>query len=53
MTRLLQAGWDHHPERGWRLLAVGTTYAGRVLNAVLYPAQEGDGVWWLGTAFPA
>jgi hypothetical protein len=32
---------------------VGRTYEGRVLNGTLYPADESDGVWWLGTAFPA
>jgi hypothetical protein len=53
VTRLLRSGWDYHPERGWRLLVVGRTYVGRTLNGTLYPADEGDGVWWLGTAFPA
>lgn len=50
LTRLVRAGWEDHPEHGLRLLATGTTYAGRRLNAVLYPADEGDGTWWLGTA---
>jgi uncharacterized DUF497 family protein len=53
LTRLLQSGWDFDSERGWRLLAVGRTYEGRVLNGVLYPADELDGTWWLGTAFPS
>jgi hypothetical protein len=50
LTRLVRAGWEDHPDRGWRLLATGTTYDGRRLNAVLYPAEAGDGIWWLGTA---
>lgn len=50
LTRLVRAGWDDHPERGRRLLVIGTTYAGRTLKAVLYPADEQDGTWWLGTA---
>jgi hypothetical protein len=53
LTRLLRAGWDVHPERGRRLLVTGTTYSGRTLNAVLYPADEEDGTWWLGTAMYA
>lgn len=50
LTRLVRAWWHDHPERGPRLLVIGTTYDGRRLRAVLYPADEGDGVWWLGTA---
>ncbi len=49
LTRLERAGWDHDPDRGWRLLATGTTYTGRRINAVLYPADD-EGTWWLGTA---
>lgn len=49
MTRLDRSGWDFDDERGWRLLASGTTYWGRELNAVLYPADD-DGRWRLGTA---
>lgn len=50
LARLKRAGWEHDPLRGWRVLATGTTYDGRRLNAVLYPANEQDGTWWLGTA---
>lgn len=49
-TRLVRARWHYHPEHGRRLLVTGTTYARRRLNAVLYPADESEGVWWLGTA---
>lgn len=52
MAPQLQARWDFDSDRGWRLLVVSRTYEGRVLNGVLYPARDGDGVWWLGTAFP-
>jgi hypothetical protein len=50
LTPLERAGWEHHRERGWRLLVTGKTADGRRLNAVLYPADEPDGTWWLGTA---
>ena len=50
LTRLERAGWDHDHDKGWRLLVTGTTFEGRRLNAVLYPADEHDGTWWLGTA---
>jgi len=50
LTRLVRSGWDYHAQRGSRLLVTGTTYDGRRLNAVLYPADEDDGTWWLGTA---
>ncbi len=45
--------WDDRPNRGWRLLVTGRTYAGRRLFVVLYPIDEDDGVWRLGTAMPA
>jgi hypothetical protein len=45
--------WDERPDRGWRLLVTGRTYAGRRLFVVLYPVDENDGVWRLGTAMPA
>lgn len=50
LTRLGRASWDHDVDKGWRLLATGTTYSGRPLNAVLYPADETNGTWWLATA---
>jgi hypothetical protein len=50
LTRLERAGWDYDYQKGWRLLATGTTADKRRLNAVLYPADERDGTWWLGTA---
>lgn len=40
-------------ERGWRLFVTGTTYQGRELFVVLFPVDEGDGLWRLGTAMPA
>ncbi|MDQ6726505.1 MAG: hypothetical protein M3066_10130 [Actinomycetota bacterium] len=49
-THLVRAWWHEHPERGRRLLVIGTTYEGRRLQAVLYPLDEVDGTWFLGTA---
>jgi len=49
LTQLQRAVW-HHAAQGRRLLATGTTADGRRLNAVLYPADQGDGTWWLATA---
>lgn len=49
LTRLERAVW-HEGDRARRLLATGTTGDGRRLNVVLYPADESDGTWWLGTA---
>lgn len=49
LTRLERAVW-HEGDRARRLLATGTTGDGRRLNVVLYPADERDGTWWLGTA---
>jgi len=54
--------WDYDPDplRGWRLIAAGWTYEGRVLEVILYPIDspahgfdppdQTDGVWRLGTA---
>ncbi len=42
--------WDDDPARGWRLLVTATTYAGRRLLVVLYPVDEDEGTWRLGTA---
>lgn len=50
LTPLERARWHEHPQRGWRLLVTGTTYAGRRLNLVLYPVDAEDGTWSLGTA---
>ena len=47
------SSWDDDPERGWRLLVTGRTYRGRRLFVVLYPADERDGTWRLGTAMDA
>lgn len=49
LTRLERARW-HDGERGRRLAVTGTVGDGRRLNAVLYPADETDGTWWLATA---
>jgi hypothetical protein len=50
---VIRSGWHHDPDRGWRLLVKGTTHSGRVLNVVLYPLDESEGIWRLGTAMPA
>lgn len=42
--------WDDDPARGWRLLVTATTYVGRRLLVVLYPVDEAEGIWRLGTA---
>lgn len=42
--------WDSDPARGWRLIVFGATYAERKLLVVLYPVDEIDGTWRLGTA---
>lgn len=44
--------WDPEPSRGWRLIVIGTTYAGRRLFVVLYPVDQVEGIWRLGTAVP-
>lgn len=44
--------WDPDPSRGWRLLVIGLTYADRRLLVVLYPVDQLDGIWRLGTAMP-
>jgi len=48
-TRYERAVW-HYGDRGRRLAVTGWTADGRRLNAVLYPADERDGTWWLATA---
>jgi hypothetical protein len=49
---VVRARRHHDPERGWRLLVIGSTYAGRMLNVVLYPVVIADGTWRPGTAMP-
>jgi hypothetical protein len=51
LTSVLRARWHRHPDRGWRLLVVGLTFAGRSIKVVLYPVDANDGIWRLGTAF--
>ncbi len=55
LTSLERAVWDFDVDRGWRVLATGSTAGSpsRRLNAVLYPVDEDDGIWRLGTAMPA
>jgi len=50
LCAVARSGWDHHLERGWRLLVTGTVGSGRLLNVVLYPVDQDDGRWRLGTA---
>jgi hypothetical protein len=45
-----QAGWEDHPEHGLRVLALGQSYAGRVILVVLQPVDPTDGYWRLRTA---
>lgn len=53
LTEVSASAWDFDPDRGWRLLVTGTTYAGRELLVVLFPIDESEGIWRLGTAMPA
>jgi hypothetical protein len=52
LTPVTNSWWDYDPDpaRGWRLMVVGTTAANRRLLVVLYPLDETDGTWSLGTA---
>jgi hypothetical protein len=50
LTRVQAAWWSTDPERGARLMVVGTTYQGRTLLVVLRPLNELDGKWRLVTA---
>lgn len=43
-------GWHPDPARGWRLLVTAKTYVGRRLLVFLYPVDEAEGMWRLGTA---
>lgn len=51
----IRASWlyptDDDP-RGPRVVIEGSTYAGRVLRVVLYPADGDSGTWRLATAVP-
>jgi uncharacterized DUF497 family protein len=51
-ARLTRATWVYDVERGSRLAAEGVTLSGRVVRVVLYPVDEQDGTWRLGTAVP-
>ena len=42
--------YDPDPQRGWRLLVTASTYRGRRLFVVLYPVDELEGIWRIGTA---
>ncbi len=44
--------WNLDPKRGPRVYLWGTTADGRGLKVVLYPVDEEDGTWALGTAWP-
>ena len=49
----VRAGWENHPAHGERVVALGTTYRGRPILAVLVPVDPADpldGVWILKTA---
>ncbi|HEV7828160.1 MAG TPA: hypothetical protein VGP04_04770 [Pseudonocardiaceae bacterium] len=52
LTDVESSVWDWHsdPARGWRLLVTAKTYVGRRLLVVLYPVDEAEGMWRLGTA---
>lgn len=50
LTPVVRSFWHWHPERGWRLLLTGETAGSRLLDVVLYPVDETDGVWELATA---
>ena len=52
LTHVESSVWDWHPDpaRGWRLLVTANTYLGRRLLVVLYPVDEAEGIWRLGTA---
>ena len=52
LTPVIESWWDYDPTpgRGWRLKVVGTTAANRRLLVVLFPVDETDGTWSLGTA---
>jgi len=45
--------WHTDPERGLRLLVIGTTAGGRTLKVILQPVDVPDGTFRLRTAFAA
>ena len=47
------AVWDDDPERGSRLLVIGTTADGVRIKAVLLPVDREDGTWTCKTAMRA
>jgi len=47
------AVWDNDPERGSRLLVLGTTGDGVRIKAVLLPVDREDGTWTCKTAMRA
>lgn len=53
-ARVLQASWLEPPDdpRGPRLVVKGLTGTGRLIKVVLYPVDQTDGIWRLGTAHP-
>jgi hypothetical protein len=50
LRRDVEARWEKHPVHGERVVALGRTYAHRLILAALYPIDENDGVWSLMTA---
>ncbi len=50
LTPVEWSGWDEDDEWGERLYVVGTTYADRRLWICLFPVNEPDGVYRIGTA---
>jgi hypothetical protein len=44
------ARWENHEVHGLRVIALGTTYWGRLILAALYPVDPPGGVWNLMTA---
>ena len=53
-AQVVEAVWLEPPDdlRGPRVVAKGLTSTGRVIKVVLYPVDESDGTWRLGTAHP-
>lgn len=50
VTRVDNSWWDDDPDRGLRLMVMGRTAEGHSVWVVLYPEDEEDGTWNLGTA---
>lgn len=47
----LRGAWDYHPERGTRLL-LKVPMDGQMILVVLYPRDDSDEAWNLGSAYP-